>query len=174
MPRSVRIATGVLVAVVMCLGPTGCGDDDSPTVQDPVERQVEIYTTVLRAVVSEADPSLDEAGPPVVFVAARGDDPINIDVQAAVVVELEGWSTIRFVDDIDEAVDLADPEGAVRDDGMLVGLGPVPEEGRAVSVYADRYESPARTVVFDVSLQRTPSGWVITGQLDGVPVATPQ
>lgn len=172
----VRARTALALALtVLALG--GCGDDDDAGgsgEQDPVERQVDIYAEVLRAVVVDADPALAEAGPPVVYVAARGDDePINVDVQAGVVVDLEEWTTIRFVDAVEEAVAVDDEGAPVRDDGMLVGLGPVPEEGRTVDVYADRYEGPERTVVFEVTVRRTAEGWSADGPLEGVPVATP-
>lgn len=175
MPVRARTAVALALAVAALVS-SGCGDDDTaaPTEQDPVDRQVDIYAEVLRAVVVDADPAFAEAGPPVVYVAARGgEEPINVDVQAGVVVELEEWTTIRFVDTVEEAVDV-DAEGApVRDDGVLVGLGPVPEEGRIVDVYADRYEGPDRTVVFEVTVRRTSDGWSVDEPLDGVPVATP-
>lgn len=167
-----RIAL-VLAALALATGACGDDDGDAPAGDDPVQRQVDVYAVVLRAVVTDADPSLAEAGPPVVYVAARGDEPIDVDVQADLVVELEEWTTIRFVDDVEEAV-AVDAEGApVRDEGVLVGLGPVPPEGRVIDVYADRYESPERTVVFEVTLRRTSSGWEVDEPLEGVPVATP-
>jgi len=160
------------IALLALLLTAACGDDDAPAQPDPVEREIAVYVATIRALVVDADPGAEADGPAgVVYVASRDEQPIGVDVQAGVVVELDGWATIRFVDTDEEAIDSADPAAPVRDEGLLLGLGSVPDGAFEVEVYADRYDGPERTIVYAVRLRRVGANWTLAEELRGVPVA---
>ncbi|MBK5223271.1 MAG: hypothetical protein JJE52_10440 [Acidimicrobiia bacterium] len=155
---------------IVLIAASGCGDDDVAE-PDPDERLVEIYAATIEAVVAEASTLPAEGDDPMfVYVGERHDVKINADVQLGVVVELEGWATIRFIDEQNEGIDTDDPEMPVRGEGMLVGLGPVPDGEASVVVYADRYESESSTVVYDVALHRRGGIWEVETPLEGTEV----
>lgn len=160
------IASLTVVTIVA----SGCGDDDVAA-PDPDDRLIEIYSATIEAVVADAAPMPDEDDEPMfVYVGSRNEAAIDADVQLGVVVALEDWATIRFIDEQNEAIDSDDPELPVRGEGMLVGLGPVPDGEVSVVVYADRYQSASSTIVYDVELNRRGGVWIAETPLDGTEV----
>jgi hypothetical protein len=90
-----------------------------------------------------------------VFVEARGEGArIDLAVQAELIDLTADDATVRFIDSREEAivedVDDTDEGPSVRDDGVLIRLDPVLEEGSAVTVAVDEYvgEETMRTLRF--------------------------
>ncbi len=90
----------------------------------------------------EQEPVVDtdgEAQLPVVFVVADDGATIDVGVQADVAADTVDWATVRFADDIADTFD-PDVEGEpVRDDGVLLLIGPMPEPARSVELELVRY-----------------------------------
>ena len=170
--------TRVLLAllIIATLGVSACTDDGATVVtpEDPNARLTGIYAATIRTVVTYEHPEFttDEPIEPVVFVSPREGVEIGVDVQAGVVAALDGWATIRFIDEIDEAIEPGEPDGEVRDGGMLIGLGAVSEGTASVQVGADRYERADEMTVFDLMVQRRSGTWAVTGTpaVEGIPL----
>jgi hypothetical protein len=92
----------------------------------------------------EQEPVVDadgEAQLPVVFVVADGGATIDVGVQADVAADTVDWATVRFADDAADTFD-PDVEGEpVRDDGVLLLIGPMPEPARSIELQLVRYSS---------------------------------
>ncbi len=90
----------------------------------------------------EQEPIVDDDGEsqlPVVFVVADDGATIDVGVQADVAADTVDWATVRFADDIADTFD-PDIEGEpVRDDGVLLLIGPMPEPARSVELQLVRY-----------------------------------
>ena len=136
--RSIR-AVGALALLVASL--VSCGSD----VEDPVaadDRTAAVYNSVLTWVL-DGEPGVGAVEKPdwTLFVAPRSEIQIDLDVQVAVIEALDPSIFVRFIDERAEAVHENVADNAVRDDGMLVGLGAVEQEGDIVEVYVDRYRN---------------------------------
>lgn len=159
----------------LCLALASCGDDGSETGQDPNQRLVEIYSATVTAIVEDAglSPASEDDPETTVFLQTREESNINAEVQVGVVNELDDWANVRFIDDLEEAVD-TDADGApVRDGGTLVGLGPVGDGVVSVDLTADQYLSETETIVYDVSVRRSGGTWAVEEPLAGVRIRNP-
>lgn len=177
MRRSVLERSRCIVLLVLALaGLASCGDDDGSTEQSPNQRLVEIYSATVEAIAAQdrpVDPEGDDTSMVTLFLQAREDTEINADVQVGVVNALDDWANVRFIDDLGEAIDV-DADGApVRDDGFLIGLGPVTDGAVVASLTADSYVSEDLTLVFDVSVRRRAGTWEVEQPLEGVRVPRP-
>ena len=99
----------------------------------------------------------------VMFVASRSEQPIDIDVQVAVVAALDARVFVRFIDDRAEAVATDAENQQVRDGGILIGLGAVPFEGDNVEVYTDRYRDSEDVQAWQMPVSRSGQRWMLTG-----------
>lgn len=147
-----------LAAAVLAVN--ACGSDGTSA----TERQAGVYAAVIRAVAAE-DPqtaAADNDVEPIIYAGPLDEEvSIPLEVQAAVVEDLEEVGTIRFVDEPSEAVD-SDEEGEpVLDDGTLVLLGAVPD-GSAPTVMAERYNARDDTVRFTARVERSGAEWTAT------------
>ena len=97
------------------------------------------------------------------FVATRSEEPIDIDVQVEVVGALDPRIFVRFIDDRTEAVAEDSDNQPVRDEGILVGLGAVPQASDSVKVYADRYRNSDDVEAWNVTVRRTDDSWELAG-----------
>ena len=183
------VQRGRLVAalvVIAALLAAGCGDDEPSAGEDPTERLVGIYSATVTAVVAQSDvPSddgedddggdegKDEDTTRTVFLQAHEDNEISAEVQVGVVNELDDWANVRFIDDLEEAVDESVDGAPVRDHGVLIGLGPATEGAVTSTLVADQYVSATQTMVFDVSLRRRSGEWTVEEPLEGVSVRNP-
>jgi hypothetical protein len=115
----------------------GDGDDQSRTV-DPADA----ITAAVAWQADEQEPVLDDNGEqqlPVIFVVADDGATIDVGVQADVAAATVDWATVRFADD---AADTFDPDldgEPVRDDGVMLLVGPMPEPAPSVELDLVRY-----------------------------------
>jgi hypothetical protein len=153
------IATLVLslVGVASCGG--GAGD---PVASD--DRTAGVYESILDWLLDEEPGvSVDETPEWPLFVGSRSDLDVDLDVQVAVVEALEPRISVRFIDERPEAIDPNSDDVSVHDDGLLVGLGAVAEEGDSVEVYVDRYRNAVEIEAWLVTLRRAGTKWEIVG-----------
>lgn len=123
------------------------------------ERASDVYVTVIRWFVDQSD-----AEPPMkVFVEPLGEgSSINVDVQAEVITAVEPDATVRFIDARDEALDdTGDGTFVVRDDGLLLAFGPVPNDAADLSLQVDQYLSDTLVRTHHFELSRVNGDWQV-------------
>ena len=142
---------GLLAVAVSCT-------DLSPS----KERASDVYVTVIRWFVEHNSGEV----PLKVFVEPRGEgSSINVDVQAEVVTAVEDVASVRFIDARDEAlVDNGEGVLVVRDDGVLIAFGPVPNDAADVTLELDQYVDETTVRTFRFALRRSGGQWVIAGE----------
>ncbi len=127
-------------ALLGVLALTACDTND-----DAATDVVEPADAIIAAVAWQADeqePVIDDDGEPVlpvIFVVASEGTTIDVGVQADVAGATVDWATVRFADD---AADTFDPDldsEPVRDDGVMLLVGPIPDPARAIELDVVRY-----------------------------------
>lgn len=153
------LAIGAMATVGAC---GGNGDETTET-----ERDAGVYEVVLRdLVLAELPPQTDEDPLPVVYVVGADGTSVPVDIQVTVVKPLKDEAEIRFVDAREDAVLVDVPEDddrekPVRDDGVLVTFGELPEAGSTIHVEVELYWSVGDERSYDVTLAGGPSRWAI-------------
>lgn len=156
------------VALVVLLGIVSVGACAEPSSEDGSKRAASVYSEVVRWF---ADRSADDPDPLPVFVEPRGEGAsVPLGVQADLVNDVKDVADVRFIDTRDEAL-VEDDQGrlVVADDGLLVRLSPVVEDGDRVFVDVDVHDvdDEFRTMQFDV--RRSGDRWKISATPDSVP-----
>lgn len=120
-----------LAALGALLSASGCSEQPSTA---EARRAVGVYAPILRWFAT-VEPQEDH-GPPVLFVtAAEGASPLDLEVQAGLLSDVDDAADLRFVDEAEEAFDT--DTGEIREDAiLLVELGPVPTQGSRVEIDA--------------------------------------
>jgi hypothetical protein len=147
--------------------------------------EAQIYTAVLRQYLTSGDASvgagyrfpqvfvLDHTVPvPAPRATARpGGGPIPTAVQRAIIHALTEVGPLTFVASGDEVI--VEPQGCahVRDEGILVTLGPVDGVGDRVQVGVDGFLACLGANSLTYSVQQTSSGWRVSGITAYGPVA---
>ena len=116
--RSLARVAVALAAVVALLG--GCGGGDGSGREPPEPPGADAYATVIGRFLP---PAIDPDALPVVYVVPVNGEALALSDQVAVIDALSGVGDVRFVDDVDAAVDEESFDQPPRDEGMLVGLG---------------------------------------------------
>jgi hypothetical protein len=148
------VATGALFAVSMGLA--------SCTTSSPIEgtaRNAAVVEQVIRSIVEDEPTEPDVM--PVVYVVG-GETSISIDVQASVAASLVNEMDIRFADERAEAIDESLEQAPVRDAGVLLVIGKVPNEGRRIDVLTERYRAVDDVDNVVVSLRWREPEWSVT------------
>ena len=144
-----------------------CGSDGA----DATDRDADVYVGVIQALAPAEPAERGQPQPPataseldrVVYVGPLDEEePIPLEVQAAVVEQLVDFATVRFVDERAEAIDDRTAGAPVLEDGVLVLLGPVPA-GSSPSVDAERYVDARDTARVRVDLEPTDGEWQVVG-----------
>lgn len=159
-----------LVAAACSSEPGGASEGD--------DRTAAVYRSILSWFVDAEGPlAEDHEADWVMFIATRSEEPIDIDVQAALVEGMESDVFVRFIDARAEAVDEESDNEVVRDDGILIGLGAVPDESDTVEVYTDRYRDATDVEAWLVTIRRSGDNWQVVGEpepTDVRPLASPE
>jgi hypothetical protein len=157
-------ARGILVAAFLSIT-AACS---SPSPENPQVRAGAVYDTVVRwfAARSQADPD-----PLPVFIEPRGEGAsIELDVQAELVQSTKDVATVRFIDARQEAlITKDDGTVVVADDGVLIRLAPVVEEGKKVRLDVDVHDHDEQFKTLQFSLDLVNDQWVIKDQPIDVP-----
>jgi hypothetical protein len=159
--RTLTSLAAITLAVV------SCGSDGA----DATDRDADVYVSVIRALAPAEPAERGQPQPPdtageldgVVYAGPLDEEePIPLEVQAAVVEQLVDFATVRFVDERTEAIDDRDARAPVLEDGVLVLVGPVPA-GSSPSVDAERYVDAGDTARVRVDLEPTDDEWQVVG-----------
>jgi hypothetical protein len=135
-----------------------CGDGS----QAELSRPAQIFVATIQEVLAEQNPAAGTDDLPVVYVEPLSDEEIGATVQANTARELRDVADVRFADERSEALLEDEPGMPVRDDGILVAIGDVPDEGDPVDVEVETYrsEDDGSTALFTFGLAS--SGWTVT------------
>jgi hypothetical protein len=133
------------------------------------ERQAFVYAAAIRHLVSQMpseprrifvlDRAVGSSGEPV---------PIPIDVQDRVREELALLPRLTFVSDRGEVIGPAARGARVRNEGVLITLGPVPSGRDQVRVRASRYEGSLGSTSQTLELRRYGLRWQVEGTTGAV------
>ncbi len=141
----------VISLAVAAIAAAGCSDGSETTPKADEVVAADAFIAVVGWEVDEYEPVVDENGDielPVVYVAPAGGSTIDVGIQAAVVEATVDIAIVRFADDAAEALD-TDVEGEpVKDDGVLLIVGDMPEPSRTIELQVVRY----RTIEDDSTL----------------------
>lgn len=164
----------------LVLGVTACDDGDAspqPTTPagDPVMSEIgpgDAITALVRWHADEVGPVVDDAGDeilPVVYVASDSGDTIDVGLQATVAEQTVDDAVVRFADDRAEAIDDGIDGAPVKDDGVLMLLGAMPEPAPSVTFPVTVYRTEADERTIDVEVTATDAGVDVTA----TPTTTP-
>ncbi len=157
-----RSLAGVVgVAMVGLIGlVVGCAGDVS---EDDTARDVAVYRSVISDLVDRSAVVLDDSEQlPVLFVEGLAAD-VPLELQIEVIADFAPRYEIRFIDDLEEAIE-ADTSGRpVRSNSMLIGLGPVAGDTTA-SLRGELYIKDGEAKAFGYRLRESDDGsWLIIG-----------
>ncbi len=157
-----RSVSGLVAASLVVLA--ACSSSGAAAPDDGNQRVAAVYRAVILAI---ADPQPDAEHKPVVFVAPRPDaKTIPLTVQAPVVEGLADEVSVRFVDDDKEAIDGTVDGEPVKEEGVLLRLGPV-AAGDPVEVTADRYRTITDQKLVTLSARSSGDTWVARVTAEG-------
>lgn len=151
------MSAGVAVALL-----AGVGCDNGVGAPESTGRDAAVYEAVLREVVLPATGVVADAVPRI-YVAPAGPNTISAQVQANLAKAMVDDADLVFTDDIDDAF-TDDPNRPVRDDALLVSLGPVEATGSPVEVLTALYRFAQDTSAMTVTVTEQPDGvaWRVT------------
>lgn len=153
-----RLLVGLAGASLLLI--SACGDDGGSG-DDTSSRDSDVYAAIVRSVAADQPHEEDET--PIVYVTPfPNEKPIPLDVQVGVVDSVADNATVRFVDEEDQAIDKGAEGEPVVDDGVLVRIGTVPEEGTTVTVPAELYHSDNDIVPTEYQVTEGTDSWTAT------------
>ena len=160
---AVRGRTALLAAIVSLAA--ACS---APSPENPEVRASAVYDTIVQWF---ADESTSDPEPLPVFIEPRGEGAsIELDVQADLVKSSKDFATVKFIDSRDEAL-ITNEDGTVvvADDGVLIRLAPVVEEGDKVRIDVDVHDKDEQFKTLQFNLHRVGDAWI----MDHDPVTVP-
>jgi hypothetical protein len=123
-----------------------------------------VYDEVVRWLVDDAGGATEEE-PMAVFIEPRGEGAaISLDVQAELIDATKDVADVRFLDERSEGL-IEDDEGhvTVKDEGILIRLGPVIEDDSHVLLDVDIWESVETFREVRFELRRSGNTWAVQG-----------
>lgn len=172
----------------------GCAQETRPRPglqpsSDPfVERQVAVYSAVIRQLVTKdhtfgaegpglevlyvLDRPVDTAGSPDTGTTSeREGEPFSADLRARLRAALSDLPAIEFVSGRDEVVVERDGFPMVKGKGGLVTLGPLPEGGERLEVPASLYFTGLAGIWLTYVVEASGAEWKVTGTTGPVAVS---
>lgn len=137
--RGRLLAIGLPIAMFFASTLSACNDE--PTAEGIVE-PTDAYTAIVAWQTTEQDPIVDDDGEaqlPVIFVVAASGDLINVGVQAAVAEATADEAVVRFADEATDGFDPTADGSPVREGGVMLAIGAIPEPAHSIDVDVDRY-----------------------------------
>jgi hypothetical protein len=138
--------------------------DDPPPDDEPIPG-ADAYLAVLTGILIDTDDApagTDDEPPdplPVVFLVAL-DAPLDIGDQAAIIQGFDTTHDIRFVDDLDAAVDDELTGRPPRDDALVLGVGTIALQPPHL-LRIERYETEDRIEATLLTLEYDAGAWVV-------------
>lgn len=122
-----------------------------------------VYDEVVRWLVDDAGGGTPEA-PMAVFIEPRGEGAaISLDVQAELIEATKDVANVRFLDERTEGLVDEDGTFVVKDDGILIRLGPVVEDDSHVLLDVDIWKSVDTFDEVRFELRRSGNTWAVQG-----------
>jgi hypothetical protein len=143
--------------VTFVVGAAACGSDDAPDSSD-VDPAAAL-TAIVEWQAGEQEPVVDDNGEvqlPVIYIASADGDTIDVGVQAEVTESTVDIATVRFTDDKGDAFDGDLDDQPVREDGVMLLVGPMPDPGAEMLVDVTRYSSADRSEPFQLTIAQPP------------------
>jgi hypothetical protein len=155
---------GVLCVAALTVVAAACG---SSAAKAKDTTTADAYTAVLKHLLPSPVPDEDK---PVVYVAPfPNQKAIALETQVAVIADLADMATVRFVDDLSEAVD-ADSSGSPAKGAEVVLLAPLVTTGDVTEVEAQQYTTESDQVRYRFRVSSTPDGGWVAQQVEAVDV----
>ena len=161
-----RLPTILRLTIILGLGSLllGCASDGSV---DATARDASVYQAVITDLGERFGQRLDapDGEVPVVFIETLGPQDIALQTQVEVIAKLADTYDIRFIDDLDEAIELDVDRRPVRMNSLLIGLGPIQVEDKA-EVRGEVYVNADEIHAFRYSLVSEGGdgdGWTLGG-----------
>jgi hypothetical protein len=177
-----RIAAVVAVALVI----PACADGARPRSDPGPSREAQVYAEVVRQLVTVdhtfggGDPRfgtifiVDRASPRVgegVMPTEGQGAPIDEETQRAIREALTELPPIRFVPRQEDVVGPVEDGGVVEDNGAVVTLGTIPDDGDRLEVGAGMYIANLAGTWLTYVVERTAEGWEVTGTTGPIAVS---
>jgi hypothetical protein len=144
--------------VGLVVGAAACGGtDDAPDSSD-VDPAAAL-TAIVEWQAGEQEPVVDDSGEirlPVIYIASADGDTIDVGVQAEVAESTVDIATVRFTDDKGDAFDGDLDDQPVREDGVMLLVGPMPDAEPEMLVDVTRYSSADRSEPFQLTITQPP------------------
>lgn len=153
---------GRLSAAIFALASllSGCANT---TEVDNTLRDAAVYRSVIVDVVDSSGVELDDTEDlPMVFVEAFDADGIALEVQVEIVNGLIETYHVRFIDHIEEAIEIDFVDMPVRENSLLIGLGPIVRD-ETIDVRAELYLSSDVVRAYRYTLAGSNDRWAIVG-----------
>ena len=156
--RARAVGVSVMVAsiglVVGCVGDAG---------DDATARDAAVYRSVVFDLVDRSAVVLDDSDQlPVLFVEGLASE-VPLEVQVEVVADFTQLYEVRFIDELEEAIEPDTTGRPVRSNSLLIGLGPVVGDTTA-SVRGELYLRDGEAQAYGYRLTASGNGqWAIVG-----------
>lgn len=138
-----------------------CTSESAP---DGPDRSVQIYAAVLTWLLEHEAPVApgpsEERERPLVYVDHLGPEQLDLQVQIELVSRFDEEYELRFIDATSEALDSERINAPVRQDRLLIGLGPVPDTF-PFSVRAEVYRNARDIDAYRFEVVRWTGEWVL-------------
>jgi hypothetical protein len=146
--RHCLIAAVAIVSIPACDNGNGNGEDNRPVGADGYSTAIDPFLPDVPA----------DGSRPVVYIAHLGDQPFPLEDQVAMIETVEETHDLRFVDDVEAAVDNGTSDAPPRDDGLLLGIGTIPAVAPHV-VRIEIYTTAGRIEAYRVTLSVRNDMW---------------
>ena len=139
----------------------GCTGDAG---QDNTARDAAVYHSVIVDLADRSTVDLDESEAlPVLYVEGLASG-VPLEVQVEVVAEFDEQYEIRFIDELEEAIDDDVVGRPARSNSLLIGLGPIVGDGTA-SLRGELYVREGEAQAYGYELRPSGGGrWAIVGE----------
>ncbi|MEO6570204.1 MAG: hypothetical protein ABIO83_01520 [Ilumatobacteraceae bacterium] len=141
---------GACILAIVAMIVVACGGKDPGPNDAPPPVGAAGYSA---AIAEFLPPEPADGTRPVVYIARLGGEPFPLEVQIELIAAVEETHDLRFVDDIDAAVDVEETDAPARDDGMLMGVGTIaasPPHVVRIELYTDAGQIEAHKVTLSV------------------------
>lgn len=167
-PRCLPVILTALALVGAACDDGTSSPENTTTDGEPVVTEIgpaDAITALVRWHVDVTEPVVDDAGDvelPIVYLASATGETIDVGIQAAVAERTADDAVVRFADDRSEAVDDGADEHPVKDDGVLLLLGELPEPAPTVTFPVTRYRAADDEQILEIEVAATSAGAELT------------
>jgi hypothetical protein len=160
-----RVTCTIVAVVALAAGGGGCGSDDTQATSD-VE-PADAYTAIVEWQAGELEPVVDDNGAvqlPVIYIVSADGETIDVGVQADVAASTVDIATVRFADDSGDSFDADLDDDPVRDDGVMLLVGAMPQPAPTVTVDLRRYVGADESEPFQLEIAKNADSETTTGR----------